>query len=45
MNHIAHCKKLGTPTFYWLAYHKGVPDDVQVVFLALETATTQTFCM
>lgn len=44
-DHIDRCTKLGIRTFQWLAHHKSVPDDVQVVFLALESAVTQMFRM
>ena len=43
IDHATRCERLGLPTFQWLSKHKGVPDDTQIVFLALETATTQTF--
>ena len=43
IDHATRCKRLGLPTFQWLSKHKGVPDDTQIVFLALETAVTQTF--
>jgi hypothetical protein len=42
-DHVARCKKLGLPTFHWQAHCKDVPDDVRVVFLALETAATEAF--
>jgi superfamily II DNA or RNA helicase len=44
-DHVERCKKLGLQTFQWLSHHKGVPDEAQIVFLALESATTQTFRM
>jgi superfamily II DNA helicase RecQ len=42
-DHVEHCKKLGLHMFQFLSHHKGVPDKAQIVFLALESATTQTF--
>jgi hypothetical protein len=44
-DHVERCKKLGLVTFQWLAHHKSVPDEAQIVFLALESAVTQTFRM
>jgi len=42
-DHLERCKKIGLNTFHWLSKHRGIPEDAQVVFLALETATSQTF--
>ena len=43
IDHATRCDRLGLNTFQWLAKHKRVPDKARIVFLALETATTQTF--
>ena len=44
-DHLQRCKQIGLPVFHWLAQHRTVPDDAQIVLLVLETATSQTFRM
>jgi len=44
-DHIERCRRIGLPSFHWRAHNKGIPDDTQIVFLALETATSETFRM
>jgi hypothetical protein len=44
-DHLNRCKKVGLSAFHWRAQHKAVPEDMQIVFIALETATSDTFRM
>ncbi|MDX6296071.1 MAG: hypothetical protein QOH50_5401 [Kribbellaceae bacterium] len=44
-DHMERCNNLGIVAFQWLSHHKGVPDESQIVFLALESATSQMFRM
>jgi len=42
-DHIERCRKIGLDIFHWTAKDKGVPEETQIVFMALESATSQTF--
>jgi len=44
-DHIERCNKLGLRVSQWRSQDRSVPDEAQIVFLALETATSQTFRM
>ena len=42
-DHVARCKTLGLNTYHWKTRDNYVPDETQIVFMALESVGTTTF--